>query len=916
MANIYEQFLDEGDAPRSTMSPRDRELAIRTVLGEAADQPDEGQAAVAAVIRNRMQAGRYGGENIPGVVLARHQFEPWSTQAGRNRMYGYAPDSEPYQRAAAAVDRVFGEGYDPTGGSTHFFSPTAQAALGRQPPRWAQGQPLTIGGHAFYAPEGRVGAAPGAQPVAYAPETVQAGPFSSAASAERPVPQTPQMAQAGGNVYEQFVTPTPTLPAAGENPYGQFAPSGTERIDPAAPRSPLRIEVTPEQPKPAEGAGSSQGDVGRFTALLRGASSGATFNFADELAGILNSPDYMAGRQGEMAGPLQAIGGLAKLGYETLTGSPGEATKAYEQARDAARQELKTAKEQYPGTTLAGELAGAVAVPLPGVAALRGAGMATRAAGSAGIGFGVGGLSGAGEGETGAERLSKAATGAAVGGVVGWVASPVLDVATRAGGRALTEAGRYLFPNTDARALKILQGAQESAEKIDPSAATRLTGQQVARTPSAAVVDMLGEPGRAVARWVANASPEARNTLNRMIDPRFEGQAARVVGWLNNAFHFPSATAQREALEAAKKTVNSANYERAMREGADGLWSPKLEQLAGSPAVTAAMQRASTAWKDEMIAAGQGAMNPRITFTPDGRMQIARGPGGVPVYPDLQYWDLVRRELSDAMQAAGEHTADGRRLGVFARQMNAELDRLVPSYAQARAGHAHFAGAKDALEAGENFVLMKGQNEEARRALARMSPTERQLFQDGFVSKYVEMLKEPGDRRNILNKIAESPGARERLEMVLGRQKSNELEAMLRVEGIMDLTRSQTQGNSTTTRQLIEAGLVATQGGVGAYYQGLADPGNLATTLIGSALVKRGRTTDQRVAQRVAEMLVSRDPAVMQKGLKVIARNQGFMDALRGLDKQIARISGQQGSAVPGVQSLGVGRAEDRQQQQ
>jgi len=54
----------------------------------------------------------------------------------------------------------------------------------------------------------------------------------------------------------------------------------------------------------------------------------------------------------------------------------------------------------------------------------------------------------------------------------------------------------------------------------------------------------------------------------------------------------------------------------------------------------------------------------------------------------------------------------------------------------------------------------------------------------------------------------------------------------------------------------------------------------------------------------------------MQKGLKVIARNQGFMDALRGLDKQIARISGQQGSAVPGVQSLGVGRAEDRQQQQ
>jgi hypothetical protein len=137
------------------LDPRARDLVIRTVLGEAANEPDEGMAAVAAVIRNRVQSGRFGG-SVPEVVLKPKQFEPWNTPEGRSRMQGYAPDSEPYSRAARAVDSVFSEGSDPTSGATHFYSPTAQAALGRDAPKWAQGEPQNIGRHAFYAPEGRV----------------------------------------------------------------------------------------------------------------------------------------------------------------------------------------------------------------------------------------------------------------------------------------------------------------------------------------------------------------------------------------------------------------------------------------------------------------------------------------------------------------------------------------------------------------------------------------------------------------------------------------------------------------------------------------------------------------------------------------------------------------------------------------
>ena len=131
------------------LDARSRDLLVRTVLGEAASEGDDGQAAVAAVIMNRLNSGKFG-KSVPEVILARNQFEPWNTPQGRSRMYGYASDSEPYQRASAAVDHALA-GNDPTRGATHFFAPVAQAQLGRSEPKWAQGQePTVIGRHNFY----------------------------------------------------------------------------------------------------------------------------------------------------------------------------------------------------------------------------------------------------------------------------------------------------------------------------------------------------------------------------------------------------------------------------------------------------------------------------------------------------------------------------------------------------------------------------------------------------------------------------------------------------------------------------------------------------------------------------------------------------------------------------------------------
>lgn len=130
------------------VTPSDRDYAIRTMIGEAANQGDEGLAAVAHVIMNRVRGGY--GKNPREVVLARGQFEPWATRRGE--LMGYSPEEPAYQRAAAIFDKVAsGESDDPTQGATHFLNEKiVRERRGGSLPNWAQGEGQRIGDHTFY----------------------------------------------------------------------------------------------------------------------------------------------------------------------------------------------------------------------------------------------------------------------------------------------------------------------------------------------------------------------------------------------------------------------------------------------------------------------------------------------------------------------------------------------------------------------------------------------------------------------------------------------------------------------------------------------------------------------------------------------------------------------------------------------
>lgn len=139
----------------SEISARDRDLMIRTIIGEAGNQGPQGQAAVANVILNRVAAGKYG-KSASDVVLAPNQFEPWSTRSAE--LQGYKPQSAAYRNVGDIVDMAAsGDLPDQTSGATHFLNADiVRQRRGGSLPDWAAKPIAKIGDHTFFAPNGPI----------------------------------------------------------------------------------------------------------------------------------------------------------------------------------------------------------------------------------------------------------------------------------------------------------------------------------------------------------------------------------------------------------------------------------------------------------------------------------------------------------------------------------------------------------------------------------------------------------------------------------------------------------------------------------------------------------------------------------------------------------------------------------------
>jgi spore germination cell wall hydrolase CwlJ-like protein len=140
--------------PENDLSSRDKDMMVRTILGEAAQEGPRGQAAVAHVILNRLASGNYG-KSPTDVVLAPNQFEPWSTRS--KELMAIKPTDPAYRETSDIVDMAkSGDIPDPTNGATHFLNPNIVMQRRGSLPSWAQAPVAKIGNHTFFAPQGAV----------------------------------------------------------------------------------------------------------------------------------------------------------------------------------------------------------------------------------------------------------------------------------------------------------------------------------------------------------------------------------------------------------------------------------------------------------------------------------------------------------------------------------------------------------------------------------------------------------------------------------------------------------------------------------------------------------------------------------------------------------------------------------------
>lgn len=387
------------------------------------------------------------------------------------------------------------------------------------------------------------------------------------------------------------------------------------------------------------------------------------------------------------------------------------------------------------------------------------------------------------------------------------------------------------------------------------------------------LMDIGGERMRATARSAANNSPEARETLNRVIQPRFESQGERAEEFIGGLIGGNTAGRSREALQEMAQTARAPFYERAFFDGAGGVQTEVIVRLAESPVMQKAIKAATTAMENRAAS---------------GRLQSAiSGPRGY----TLEFWDQVKRSLDDiegALSRSGERSAAADAAGIR-RQLIDELDRAVPSYAEARGVASGIFRANDALEAGENFATQRFANDQARRGVEAMNPMEQDLFAQGFVARTIAGVREVGDRRNLANQIANSPATRERFEIALGPERTRELEAFLRHENMMDFVRSAVQGNSTTARQLVELGLAGGLGGLASGFNPKDPTGWIVAVLAKLGARRANVAIDTRLANEIAERLVSRDPTVMRRGLQRLAEPR-VLQALRAADDALGTL--------------------------
>lgn len=695
----------------------------------------------------------------------------------------------------------------------------------------------------------------------------------------------------------------------------EWAPPKAAEAAPAGDPFAALPSWSPPRPATAKEGGR---DIGPAESAGIGAREGLTFGAFPAMHGAIAAGQSEEERKasekayasGEPPSAISELGSLFK-GLLRLGLTEKEARRVYSEERDVARKEQESASEQNPGSYLAGQLGAAVATPVAG-----GAGAATAAGrflGAARGGGVAGGLYGGGEALSKGEEPIDIAKDVGLGGITGAGLGTAGHGVLEAAGKGARYGSRIIQGAWNPEALAARDVGRLTADTARKGRLglnqEEMAGALSDQTP-VHNIDIGGDPTRRLGRAVSNISSQAAETLAAPIEERQLGRYKRIADKVNGLFGGRlDSGSDTQRLRDAARLANGPAYKRAYASGERPIGTdPEMQRLMGSPTVKEAMTKAITTGKDRAIRERAGAFNPGVHVTPDGRLVFDKGRGGVPTYPNIQYWDYVQREMRDmAEKQRIKNPSKASLIEGLRGDLNKILDADVPEFGAARAGAAKFFGAEDALEAGQKFVTRNADVREARRALAAMSRPERELFARGFADQLSQHLLNNQSWGTVKRAFTDGR-AREKIEMALGPARTRELEVATRVEMMAKKTEDVLFGNSTTARQLSDVarfaktGLLSSgghaiggAGAIGAYEllkEGDYSPKDMLMGAFAFGALRGGaHRIDMKVAESVAKLLASEDPALLRRGAQAVARSPVLFDALRRGTEAGARVT-------------------------
>lgn len=596
-----------------------------------------------------------------------------------------------------------------------------------------------------------------------------------------------------------------------------------------------------------------------------------------------------------IAGP--AILGLTKRGAAGLASAiDGD---SYADNLQRGQEASEGAKAAHPYTNMAGQVTGNVGALVPlgatGIGAralgITGPNLLARAGASALSSGAISGADTLARGGDAADAMASGGIGVGIGGAI-----PLVGAGISAGAKAI---GSKIAPtvnaltNPTAEASRRLGMALTRDVDANPSMLMNQADEAAAAANNIPLVnaDRGGETTRALARSVANQSPEARAVIENTASDRFGAQSQRAadfIGKLTNGR--ADDIAYQEAIEATARQVNKPAYRASYAAPqAQQLFTPRIQELMQSPSVRKAIDSVPKRSADRGAIDGFKELPNPFVKNSQGAYVLQRKADGSIVAPTLEFWDHVQRNLASDISKAvrkGDKTRVGELTGLK-NELLKELDTAVPAFKAARQGAAGFFGADNALEAGKKFANTPKLVPEAVKAFQTFKPAEKDAFATGYASELIDKIKASPDRSNVINSMFKTQAGRESMSLVFGPQKMREIEAYVRVEDIVDRLRG-SMGNSTTARQLVELGIGAGAGGAAGF--GLT--GDWKGALLGAAGPRAvkflGQRADAKVMEQIGKLLTSDNKSALRVAVQQAARNPAYMEAIENIGNLLA----------------------------